>query len=120
MELDEIMGRGKGVVTLAHVQATMYLSTYETRMSWFPRSWLSVGRAVRLCHMMNFHRIDGADFESREVHPANASDWVEVEEKRRVFWSIFMHDRYQAIGSGWPTLIDERDVGSAISSDIAR
>ncbi len=110
MEVDEIASRGQGVVTLAHAQATAYLAVFETRMCYFPRAWLSIGRAARLCHMMNLHRLDGTGLEVKEMLPTSTT-WVELEERRRVFWAVFVQDRYQSLGSGWPTIIDERDVG---------
>ncbi|EXJ56395.1 hypothetical protein A1O7_06738 [Cladophialophora yegresii CBS 114405] len=111
IDVDEIAGRGHGVVTLAHMQAIAYLAAYETRMLYFPRAWLSVGRAVRLCHMMNLHRLDGAGFDVKEMLPS-AMDWAELEERRRVFWAVFVHDRYQSLASGWPSVIDERDIAT--------
>jgi hypothetical protein len=78
-------------------------------MLYFPRAWLSVGRAARLCHMMNLHRLDGAGFDVKEMMPS-AMNWAELEERRRVFWAVFVQDRYQSLGSGWPSIIDERDV----------
>ena len=110
-ELDEIKGRGQGVVTLAHAQATAYLAVYEMKVMYFPRAWLSTGRAVRLCHMMGLHRLDGVGLEVRETL-ASPLNWVELEERRRTFWAIFVQDRYQSISSGWPTIIDERDVSA--------
>ena len=112
MEADEIAGRGQGVVTLSHAQATAYLASFETKMSLFPRAWLNVGRAVRLCHVINLHRVDGTGLDVKEMLPT-AWSWAEMEERRRVFWAIFILDRYQSVGSGWPTAIDERDVRRA-------
>lgn len=109
MEANEIEGRGQNVVTLAHCQATAYLATFEMRTMYFPRAWLSVGRAVRLCHMMNLHRLDGEGLVVRETL-ASPMTWLELEERRRVFWGVFVMERYQSIASGWPTIIDERDV----------
>jgi hypothetical protein len=115
MEIDEIASRGQGVVSLAHAQATAYIAFFETRMMYFPRAWLSVGRAVRLCHMMNLHRVDGGDVEVKETL-SSATSWVDLEERRRVFWAVFVQDRYQSVGSGWPTIIDERDVSLILDS----
>lgn len=115
MEVDEILGRGQGVVTLAHAQATAYLAVYETKRLYFPRAWLSVGRAARLCHMMNLHRLDGIGLNVKETLPSSTT-WIEQEERRRTFWGVFVHDRYQSIASGWPTIFDERDVSSSQQS----
>lgn len=116
MDIDEIAGRGQGVVTLAHAQATAYLASFETRMLYFPRAWLSIGRAARLCQMMNLHNLDGAGPDVKEMLPSPAN-WVELEERRRVFWAVFVQDRYLSIGSGWPTIIDERDVQAPVTTD---
>ncbi|KAJ9614980.1 hypothetical protein H2200_001054 [Cladophialophora chaetospira] len=115
MDIDEIASRGQGVVTLAHAQTTAYLAAFETRMTYFPRAWLSIGKAVRLCHMMNLHRLDGVGLDVKEMLPT-AVTWVELEERRRVFWAVFIQDRYQSVGSGWPTIIDERDITTKLPS----
>jgi len=112
MDVDEIHGRGQNVVTLAHAQTTVYLAYYEMAKMYFPRAWLNVGRAVRLCHMMNLHRLDGTGLEVRETLSAPMS-WLELEERRRVFWAVFVQDRYQSVSSGWPMIIDERDVSES-------
>jgi len=112
MEADEIQGRGQGVVTLAHAQATAYVATFEMNKLYFPRAWLNVGRAVRLCHMMNLHRLDDrTELEVKETL-SSPMNWLELEERRRVFWAVFVQDRYQSISSGWPMIIDERDVSN--------
>ena len=113
-EIDELKGRGQGVVTLAHVQATIYMAVHELKSLYFPRAWLSVGRAVRLCQMMGLHRLDGVGLDVKETLSSPA-DWTELEERRRTFWVVFVQDRYSSIGSGWPTIIDERDVREAES-----
>jgi hypothetical protein len=33
------------IVSLAHCQAWIFIGTYEFRMIFFPRAWLSVGKA---------------------------------------------------------------------------
>lgn len=39
-----------------------------------------------------------------------SDDWTESEERRRTFWMTLCQDRYASIGTGWPMVIDERDV----------
>jgi hypothetical protein len=80
---------------------------------YFPRAWLSAGRAVRLGQMMQLHRLDGAGLDVKQCLPP-PKDWTEREERRRTFWMSFAIDRYASIGTGWPMTIDERDVSSAI------
>ncbi|KAI1612322.1 fungal-specific transcription factor domain-containing protein [Exophiala viscosa] len=116
MDADEIEGRGQGVVTLAHAQATAYLATYEMNKLYFPRAWLNVGRAVRLCHMMNLHRLDDRSELDVKETLSSPMNWLELEERRRVFWAVFVQDRYQSISSGWPMIIDERDITTNLPS----
>jgi len=75
---------------------------------------MSSSRAVRLVQMMKLHRIDAVlqTTDPTLVLLDAAKDLTEVEERRRIFWMTFLMDRYSCISMGWPTLIDERDVGS--------
>jgi hypothetical protein len=109
LEIDELVGRGQFAVSLAHTQATTFLAAHEMRNMYFPRAFLSIAKAARLCHMMNIHRMDGSQVEARTMVPA-AKTWSETEERRRVFWAVFFQDRYQSMGSGWPNIMDEQDV----------
>ncbi|KAJ5138633.1 uncharacterized protein N7515_003481 [Penicillium bovifimosum] len=108
-ELDEMKGFGENIVNLAHCQTWILIGTYEFRMIFFPRAWLSVGKAARLALMLGLNRLDGAGLDVKQsILPPK--DWTEREERRRVFWGAFATDRYASIGTGWPILIDENDI----------
>jgi hypothetical protein len=108
-QADEMKGHGESTITLAHVQAWALTSAYEFKQMYFPRAWLSAGRAVRLAQMMQLHRLDGVGLDVKQCL-APPKDWTEKEERRRTFWLAFCIDRYASIGTGWPMTIDERDV----------
>ncbi|KAI9371453.1 fungal-specific transcription factor domain-containing protein [Aspergillus egyptiacus] len=108
-ELDQMKGLGEHVLSLAHCQAWLLICCYEYKMMFFPRAWLSTGIAARLAIMLGLHRLDGEGLEVKLCLPPS-KDWVEKEERRRVFWMTFNVDRYASIGTGWPTCIDERDI----------
>lgn len=110
-QLDEMRGHGESTITLAHCQAWTLICTYEFKNMYFPRAWLSSGRAVRLGQMMQLHRLDGAGLDVKQCLPP-PKDWTEREERRRTFWMCFAIDRYASIGTGWPMIIDECDVSS--------
>ena len=78
-------------------------------MIYFPRAWLSVGKATRLALMLGLNRLDGTGLDVKQsmVPP---KDWTEREERRRTFWMAFCVDRYSSVGTGWPMVIDENDV----------
>lgn len=108
-QTDEMKGHGESTITLAHCQAWILISTYEFKTMYFPRAWMSAGRAVRLAQMMQLHRMDGLGLDVKQCLPP-PRDWTEREERRRSFWLAFCVDRYASIGTGWPMTIDERDV----------
>lgn len=110
-EQDEMRGFGEGIVTVAHSQCWSLIATYEFKMMYFPRAWMSVGRASRLAQMMSLHRQDGAALDVKHTIPP-PRDWTDREERRRTFWLAFCQDRYASAGTGWPMTIDERDVCS--------
>jgi hypothetical protein len=109
MELDEMKGQGEAFVSVAHAQAWVLISAYEFKMMYFPRAWMSVGRAARLVLMMGLNRVDGVGLDVKQCLPP-PRDWTEREERRRAFWMAYNVDRYASIGTGWPMSIDERDV----------
>lgn len=108
-QIDEMRGHGESTITLGHCQAWALICTYEFKQMYFPRAWMSAGRAVRLSQMMMLHRLDGTGLDVKQVLPP-AKDWTEREERRRTFWGCFCIDRYASIGTGWPMTIDEADV----------
>ena len=110
-EIDEMKGHGESSITIGHSQCWVLISTYEFRMMYFPRAWQSVGRAIRLAQMMGLHRLDGVGLAVKQALAA-PRDWTDCEERRRTFWMAYCADRYASIGTGWPMVIEDRDVGS--------
>lgn len=112
-ESDEMKGHGENMITLAHAQCWSLIGAFEFKMMFFPRAWMSCGRATRLCQMMGLHRQDGAGLDVKQCLPP-PRDWTEREERRRTFWLAFCQDRYASIGTGWPMTIDEQDVSHSL------
>ncbi|KAL3427794.1 fungal specific transcription factor [Phlyctema vagabunda] len=109
MELDTLKGHGEHMISVAHAQTHTLLASYEFKMMYFPRAWMSTGSAIRMCQMMGLHRLDGVGLDVKQCLPA-PRDWTEREERRRTFWMAFCEDRYASIGTGWPMNIDEKDI----------
>lgn len=109
IEADEMKGQGEAFVSLAHAQTWTLICAYEFKMMYFPRAWMSVGRAARMVLMMGLNRVDGVGMDVKQSLPP-PRDWTEREERRRTFWMAYCVDRYASIGTGWPTAIDERDI----------
>ena len=110
-ENDEMKGQGEAFITISHAQAWCLIATYEFKCMYFPRAWVSVGKASRLVQMMGLHRVDGGGLEVKQcIKPPQ--DWTDREERRRTFWAAYCADRYASIGTGWPMTMDESDVRS--------
>lgn len=116
MHQDEMRGHGEGMITVSHAQTWVLLGTYEFKLMCFPRAWMSAGRACRMTLMMGLHRLDGAGLDVKQCLPP-PKDWTEREERRRTFWASFCIDRYASIGTGWPMVVDERDIVTTLPSD---
>ncbi|KAI9782067.1 MAG: hypothetical protein M1816_002008 [Peltula sp. TS41687] len=109
IEQDEMKGHGQSVLTVAHCQTWSIIGMYEFKMMYFPKAWLSTGRATRLAQMMGLHRLDGTGLDVKQcLMPPR--DWTEREERRRTFWMAFCADRYASIGTGWPMTVEEKDI----------
>jgi len=117
-EEQELKGHGEYIITVCTPQTWVMIATYEFKLMFFPRAWMSTGRAVRLAQMMGLHRIDGQGLDVKQcLQPPK--DWTEREERRRTFWQAFCVDRYASIGTGWPMTIEEKDV-SCITHDTLK
>lgn len=112
-EEQELRGHGETLVTVSAPQTWVMIATYEFKNMFFPRAWLSTGRAVRLAQMMGLYRIDGHGPDVKQCLQ-QPKDWTEKEERRRTFWLAFCVDRYASIGTGWPMSIEEKDVSFLI------
>jgi len=81
-------------------QAWALISTYEAKKTFFTRAWMSSGRLTRLCLMLSLHLLDGKTTAIKQILPP-PKDWIELEERRRTFWSAFYCDRWASSGTGW-------------------
>lgn len=109
IQQDEMKGHGESMLTIAHVQTWVLLGTYEFKKMYFPRAWMSSGRASRMALMMGLNRLDASGLQVKQCLPP-VRDWTEQEERKRTFWSAFCVDRYSSIGTGWPMSIEEQDI----------
>jgi hypothetical protein len=112
-EEDETAGRQK-YINIRHAQALILIGIYEFKMMMFPNAWLTTGRATRLTQMLGFNRLDGLGLDVKQSLP-DPTDVSEKEERRRTFWMAFCMDRYAGVGTGWPLIVDERDVRLPLS-----
>lgn len=111
VEMDEMKGHGQAICSIAYAQTWILISFYEYKMMYFPRAWMSTGRSIRMTQMMGLHRLDGPQSDCKQVLPP-PRDWTELEERRRTFWTTYCGDRHASICTGWPTVIDNKDIAT--------
>lgn len=106
---DEMKGFGEHFITIGHAQAWALMASYEAKCMLFTRAAISGAKCVRLVNMMGLDRLDG---DPDEVPPTLAApmNWVELEERRRVFWGAFTIDAHASISTGWPNLVNSEDI----------
>lgn len=80
---------------------------------------MSLGRSSRLAQMLGLHQLDKEVQTSKRVLPP-ARNWIELEVRRRTFWTVFHNDRWSTCGTGWPVTIDDREVYMLGHADTRR
>jgi hypothetical protein len=70
---------------------------------------MSCARCCRLVHMLGLDKIDSLDDDTPETL-GPPQDWIELEERRRVFWVAFACDAQSSMATGWPSFIKSEDV----------
>lgn len=85
-----------------------------------PSSWSIVGSMARTVDQLHLNAEEDYD----DCDPANsqgflirriaflcpARSWVEAEERRRLFWTIFMMDRFCGVATGWSNSVPAGEV----------
>ncbi|KAJ4211277.1 hypothetical protein NW759_012755 [Fusarium solani] len=118
-EADEMKGQGEYFTTIAHTQCWCLLATYESRNLLFSRASVSLSKSVRIAQMLGLHRLDSSQQPTDPPLPP-PRDYFEVEERRRTWWAIFCSDRFVGGITGWPALVNEKDIETRLpASDDA-
>lgn len=114
-EADELKGFGEFFITVQHAQAWALIATDEARSMYFTRAAMSSAKCTKLVHMMGLHRLDAPP---EEMAPTLAPprNWIELEERRRIFWGAFCTDSHGTIATGWPTMHDWTEISTHLPS----
>lgn len=76
-----------GLLTIETLQAGVLLALYEIGHAIYPAAYLSVGACARHGTALD---LDKSISRSESLH----LPWRDIEERRRVWWSILILDRY--------------------------
>ncbi|KAJ0114020.1 hypothetical protein J7T55_007854 [Diaporthe amygdali] len=86
-----------------------------------PSAWSVVGSMTRTVEQLQLSVEPASDEQSRAAEMLQnqikrvaflppARDWSELEERRRVFWNVFLMDRFCSIATGWNLSLTSADV----------
>ncbi|KAE8406920.1 fungal-specific transcription factor domain-containing protein [Aspergillus pseudonomiae] len=85
------------------VQARLLLVLYEILKSNPSKGWISAGRCFHLVHLLKLDQIDNPN-----TWQTSSLSWVEIEERRRTFWTAYALDRYANLVNGLPLAINDQ------------
>lgn len=105
-------------LTISALQTLILIVFYEFKRKSLARTWMTVGRCMRLTRALDLHRLDC------EVEPGDSrnsilsalklppsSDLLELEERRSTFWCAYIIDSYVSALTGCATTFNEFEVG---------
>ncbi|KAG5780673.1 hypothetical protein H9Q73_005664 [Fusarium xylarioides] len=81
-----------GVVSLLCLQAMILVALYEYSHAIYPAAWMTIGSCARYSDILG---ITPGDYSPL----GQVTTWTEAEERRRVWWSIYILDKLVSLGS---------------------
>ncbi|CEL11121.1 hypothetical protein ASPCAL14227 [Aspergillus calidoustus] len=128
-DIDAICERSRKIVVLTgmndlhveNLQALTIICFEDIGSGRLSRAWPIVGSLTRTVEYLQLsveseHHDNGPLLQPRPCLPP-AEDWIEEEERRRVFWTIFNLDRFCSVTTGWNTSLTSNDVHRRLPAD---
>jgi hypothetical protein len=95
-------------ISIASIEAMLLLVLYNLRTTSNSSVWYMIGLAMRTCLDFGFHR--ETSYRRLSQH--------ETELRRRLFWSVYIIERYTAWSLGRPFSVAEEEIDAAPPSNI--
>ncbi|KAF4430509.1 fungal specific transcription factor [Fusarium acutatum] len=92
--------QSNGVVSLLCLQAMILVALYEYSHAIYPAAWMSIGACARYADILG---ITPGDYSPL----GRVTTWTEAEERKRVWWSIYILDKLVSLGSRKRCLLPE-------------
>ncbi|GKZ21772.1 hypothetical protein AbraIFM66951_008764 [Aspergillus brasiliensis] len=99
---------GESSQSCTNIEALMLLVLYHMRTSSATRVWYLIGLAMRICIDLGLHR----ESQYRRMRP------YEGQMRRRLFWSVYLVERYVAWSLGRPFSIPEEEIDVHAPADL--
>lgn len=108
---DHQLGKEKGHVRLASVQARLAQCFYLLSQSRINHCWSLFGTTSQLVFAIGLHR-------GKKTGPLTGTRRVEVESRRKVFWCAYTLDKYLSAALGRPRTFREDDIDQELPSCV--
>ncbi|PYH94539.1 hypothetical protein BO71DRAFT_475767 [Aspergillus ellipticus CBS 707.79] len=92
----------------ARIEAIMLLVLYHLRTSSASKVWYLIGLAMRICIDLGLHR--GSQYQKMNPHRGQM--------RRRLFWSVYLVERYISWSLGRPFSIAEEEFDADVPADV--
>lgn len=103
IDLCERQESGDSLENINILQAYVILTLYELKQPNFARAYLTLGRAIKLIQILGLDKVESdPGMYARwglSKQPSHSISPAEQEERRRVFWSLFIFDSFASIRS---------------------
>ncbi|KAJ5654856.1 hypothetical protein N7490_001859 [Penicillium lividum] len=113
-ELDLISG-SNGNVSLAEVTAAYLLAYHDFTNIPSRKAAEDCSKAVRMAYAAGLHQIDNTSFTPQATDPTSQ---LQLEEKRCLWWGIFMLDTFSSLTSFVPANIEDLSIGSCLPTTV--
>ncbi|KAL7818539.1 fungal-specific transcription factor domain-containing protein [Trichoderma gracile] len=104
----QLLSREQGAIRLASIQARLLQCLWLLSESRINHCWNLFGTAARLAYAIGLHRKRHAD----------RIDRIEVECRRRTFWSAYALDNYLSMALGRPRTFHDDDIDQELPSCV--
>ncbi|KAH8692327.1 fungal-specific transcription factor domain-containing protein [Talaromyces proteolyticus] len=128
-DIESICERSRKIVVLTgmddmyveNLQALIIICFEDIGSGRVSRAWPIVGSLTRTVEYLQLsveseNHDTGPVLQPRPSLPP-AKTWIEEEERRRVFWTIFNLDRFCSVTTGWNTSLTSNDVHRRLPAD---
>ena len=101
--------------SIEHVQGLLMLTIHEYGCGRGPRCWTYTGMGIRMAIELGLHKEAIFDETPGTILPMEKWYWYET--RRKIFWSVFMHDKFSSAATGRPPILDPNDCENMMPID---
>ncbi|KAK3362698.1 hypothetical protein B0T25DRAFT_586894 [Lasiosphaeria hispida] len=85
---------GSGTLSLIHLQSMILVTLYEFGHAIYPAAWMSIAMCARYIDIIGI-----PSFKESSLMLGSCATWTESEERRRVWWAVYILDRAICLGN---------------------